>query len=201
MVIALDSEPDLMQNCQLNFVNCLSINIGGLFGRTTRKRERLRHLIKRTKSKIICLQEWQVHRNSVSVFPLNWMRSFAKHASNNSTAIMYHKNLRSCINEYNGISLNPSLEHFWTIIIISMKDGIKAAIVSYYRSPHGNYKKQFNDLLQNLRRLKNRIEENGAIIINGDFNAKHTSWFSTETRNEGTYLYECILNNNLESLF
>ena len=201
MFITVDSFSDSIAFCSLNFVHCLSLNIGGLFGRYSGKRERLQKLIERTKSKIICLQEWQVHRNSVSMFPLNWMRSYAKHATNNSTAIMYHKSLKTCINEFNAISLDKDLEHFWTIIIITMKDGMNVYIISYYRSPHGNYKRQFNDLMQKLKSLKNRIQENGAIIINGDFNAKHVQWYSTETRREGTYLYDCILNNNLDLTF
>ena len=154
------------------------MNIGGGLDRKTSK---LREFVSQQKRKIVCLQEWSIHHNDLRIFPDELLPDFVVHAANHKTAILWNKHLTG-IAAVNSVDLDPTLLHFWSVVSIVTQSQTPIIFISYYRAFKGriNPVRQFNDLFRKIKKLRTEFGPNALLIINGDFNAKHTHWNSTK---------------------
>ena len=163
-----------------------------------RKTSKLRDFVSQTKRKLVCLQEWAIHHNELRIFPDQLLPNFVVHAANHKTAVLWNKHLTG-IAAVNSVDLDPALLHFWSVISIVTQSQTPVLVISYYRAFKGrvNPVLQFADLFRKIQKLRSEFGPNALLMINGDFNAKHTHWNSTKIDNAGIELLNHCLTSEV----
>ena len=151
-------------------IKCLSYNCQSIKG----KEDGFKAYLLKHKIKLVFLQEWQVHNTirNLQFFNLNYTVY-----NSMRTAILWHNDISCNINKlpYN----LKEAGHYINVTRISMKNNVNIVAISYYRTGI-NYEAQLNELNYVLYDIQSRVYTKNSenyLLINGDFNCKHTLWY------------------------
>ena len=117
--------------------------------------DNLNKFIKKHSIQLVFLQEWRTHTTPQCTINKTAITGCTAISSNNRTAIVCNNTIYNNTNNIN-IKLNEKLQHYMTAMRISFKNNFNLIAISYYRSnaQTTNYKKQFDDLFNNILTFK-----------------------------------------------